>query len=264
MPLVQIITLSIIQGITEFLPVSSSGHLVLTPFLLGWKDQGLRLDVAVHIGTLGAVIIYLRQDIFVILRGLFKLTRGQNDYGTRLAGYIVIASAPVFSAGLVLTMLQPGGLRNPEVIGWAFIIFGVLLYLGDKWGGHIKTLRDMSWSYAFAIGFFQIFSLIPGASRSGSTITMARLLGFGRQEAARFSMLLSIPTIFGAGVLLGFDLQDSKETFFNLSNVLAALIAFITALLSIHAMMAWLSNRSYAPFVFYRILIGFLILYLAS
>ena len=264
MTLFQIVTLAVIQGITEFLPVSSSGHLALTPVLMNWKDQGLALDVAVHVGTLGAVMTYLWRDIWQIACGLFRLPTGRIDEGARLAWMVVIASIPVIIVGFSVKMFLGDAMRTPLVIGLAFIGFGILLYLSDRLGLTIKRIPHMTAGAAFLIGIAQSFAIIPGASRAGTTITMARMLGFERRDAARFSMLLSIPAIAGAGVLLGKDVLESGDSVLQANVILAAVFAFFTALVAIVAMMYWLRRQNYTPFVLYRIVLGVIILYLAA
>ena len=264
MTLLQIVTLAIIQGITEFLPVSSSGHLALTPILLNWQDQGLALDVAVHVGTLGAVIVYLWRDIWQITCGLCRLPTGRIDDGARLAWLVIVASMPVIIVGLLVKTFLGDTMRTPLIIGWAFIGFGILLYVSDRVGLTIKRIPHMTVGAAFLIGIAQAFAIIPGASRAGTTITMARMLGFERRDAARFSMLISIPAILGAGVLLGKDVLESGDTVLQANVILAAAFAFVTALVAIVAMMYWLRRQSYTPFVFYRIVLGIIILWVAA
>ncbi|MEK9930192.1 MAG: undecaprenyl-diphosphate phosphatase [Rhodospirillaceae bacterium] len=264
MPLFQIITLAIIQGVTEFLPVSSSGHLVITSDLLGWKDQGLMIDVGVHIGTLGAVIFYLREDLKKMVWGVLTSTQGKKNDGAALVKWVFIASLPVFLSGFLVAWFIQGGLRNPAIIGWAFIIFGVLLYLSDKYGYQKRSIQQMSWKDALKIGLAQALAIIPGTSRAGVTITMARFLGYDRRESARFSMLLSVPAILGAATLLGLDLSGDQRSFFEFSTALAAGISFLTALIAIYLMMGWLRRQTYTPFVLYRVLMGVFILFLAE
>jgi len=256
--------LAIFQGLTEFLPISSSGHLVFVPLVLGWEDQGLALDVAVHMGTLGAVILYLRRETLMILRGLGKILIGKFDEDTKLAGLILIASIPVFIAGIAVKILIGDGIRIPYVIGWAFIIGGILLYVSDRFGPKIKQTQSLTVCDALLIGIAQAFAIIPGASRAGTTITMARLLGYERSDAARISLLLSIPAIAGAGFVLTMDVIQIGDSEIILNVFLGTIIAFITALLAISMMMSWLKRRSFTPFVVYRIALGFLILFLLS
>lgn len=264
MALIQIVVLAVIQGITEFLPVSSSGHLVLTPILLGWRDQGLIIDVAVHVGTLGAVIIYLWRDVWAMLQGLVRLAGGQVDDGARLAWLVLIASIPVIVAGFAVKLWLGDALRTPAVIGWSFIGFGLLLYGGDRLGLTILKIEHMKSGGALMIGLAQVLALIPGASRAGVTITMARMMGFERRDAARFSMLLSIPAIAGAGTLAVLDLIESGDAALQADAVLAALLALVAALLAITVMMGWLRRASFTPFVYYRIAVGVLILWFAA
>ena len=264
MTLLQVIVLAIIQGITEFLPVSSSGHLALVPVLAGWPDQGLVMDVAVHVGTLGAVIVYLRRDILKICLGLLRLTRGETDDGARLAGLVLISGLPVFAAGFLLSKFVGGALREPAIIGWAFVIFGIVLFISDRIGEEKRTVSDLKVADAFIIGFGQACALIPGASRAGTTITMARFLGIDRREAARFSMLMSIPAIVGAGTLLGIDVIKSGDSVFQTWVITATALAFFAALIAIYAMMGWLRRQNYTPFVIYRILLGVVILLFAG
>ncbi len=264
MSLFHIIVLAVIQGITEFLPISSSGHLVLTPGLMGWLDQGLTIDVAVHVGTLFAVVVYLRREVWSIVRGLARLFVGKFDEGARLAALIVVASIPVMAAGLGVKVLLGDATRAPLVIGWAFIVFGVILYFGDRYGLTIRRINHLTWSNALIIGLAQALAIIPGSSRAGVTITMARILGFERQDSARFSMLLAIPAIAGAGVIQGIEVVRSGRLEILPDGLMAASFSFLTALLAIWAMMSWLQRQSYTPFVVYRIIVGIIILWFAA
>jgi undecaprenyl-diphosphatase len=262
--LLQIAVLAVIQGITEFLPISSSGHLALTPVFFDWPDQGLIVDVAVHVGTLGAVMVYLWREVWLVLRGLVRLLGGRIDEGARLAGLIVVASVPVMIAGFAVKMLLGDALRTPAVIGWSFIGFGILLYAADRFGLTIRRMSHLTFSSALLIGLAQAVAIVPGTSRAGVTITMARALGFERRDAARFSMLLSIPAIAGAGLLQGIDILRSGDLALQATVILAAVLAFFAAIVAIWAMMAWLQRQSYTPFVVYRILIGVMILWLVA
>jgi len=256
-PLLHIVILALVQGVTEFLPISSSGHLVLVPWLAGWPDQGLILDVAVHVGTLGAVMAYLWRDIAAMLGGLWRFAkgRGMND-GVRLAFFLVLGTLPVIAAGLVMKKYMPGGIRSIEVIGWATLGFGVLLWLVDRFSVTLRRMEHLKLFDVIIIGVSQCLALIPGTSRSGITMTTARMLGMERRDCARFSMLLSIPAIVGAGVLMGLELYKTGDPV-QIDAALAGVgFAFVSALIAIALMMAWLKRASFTPFVIYRLALG--------
>ena len=205
MPLFHLILVALIQGITEFLPVSSSGHLILLPNLTGFDDQGQVVDVAVHVGTLGAVVVYFLTDVRKAAIGLPKVLRGRvDDQNSWLAFCLIIATIPVLAAGLVLQLTGlVDALRSVEVVAWATLIMAVALYWSDQRGQNAKHAENWSLKDAAIMGLWQILALIPGASRSGVTITGARQLGYARHDAARLAMLMSIPTILASGALLG-------------------------------------------------------------
>lgn len=253
MTLLQLAVLAIVQGITEFLPVSSSGHLILTSQVLGWQDQGLSIDIAVHAGTLLAVIVYLWRDILRILGGLAE----NGAESTRpLAGMIIVATIPVGIAGFVLHEVGQESLRDPEVIAWATLGFGILLFVADRFGMTLRRMEHMTWSSAIMIGVAQVLALIPGTSRSGITMTAARFMGFEREAAARFSLLLSIPVIAAAALLAGKDVYDSGDLALSQATLLAAGMSFVAAMFAIWLMMAWLKRATFTPFVIYRLILG--------
>jgi len=249
--------LAVVQGVTEFLPVSSSGHLILIPALSDWADQGLIMDVAVHVGTLGAVCLYFWRDIAGMIGGLYNWARGRHDTQARLAALLVLATLPVIGAGYLVNYYGlVGGLRSVEVVGWATLVFGIVLYATDKMGMTLRRIEHIGWGDAVIVGLAQVLALIPGTSRSGITMAAARLLGMERSDAARFSMLLSIPTIVGAGVLKGYDLYRAGDARLTVDALLAAGLSFATALIAIAALMAWLRRATFTPFVVYRIMLG--------
>lgn len=256
MALTQIIVLAIVQGITEFLPISSSGHLILVPVVAGWPDQGLMLDVAVHVGTLGAVMIYFWQDLFAMIAGVLRLLKGRRDPGARLAGQVLVGTIPVLVGGYLFDQYVGDAMRSIEVIGWATLGFGILLYVADYMSMTVKRIDHSSYLDVLVIGLAQVLALIPGTSRSGITMTAARFLGFERPEAARFSMLLSIPTIAASGLWLGLNMYEADDMALTQGVIAAAGLSFITAILSIAALMAWLQRSSFTPFVLYRIILG--------
>ena len=254
--------LAAVQGITEFLPISSSGHLILVPLLAGWKDQGLVIDVAVHVGTLLAVMIYFWRDIFYMLGGFGRLLRGKRDDAGRLVINVVIATVPVVFAGYFLNEIGQQMMRRADIIAWATIVFGVVLYGADRFNLTVRRLEHLKWGGALSIGLFQVLALIPGTSRSGITMTAARLLGMERADAARFSMLISIPVIIGAGLLEGIELYKSGDRVLTLDAGYGLVISFVTAIVTVALLMAWLRRASFTPFVIYRVLLGGGLLYL--
>jgi undecaprenyl-diphosphatase len=254
----QLAVLALVQGITEFLPISSSGHLILVPLLSGWPDQGLLIDVAVHLGSLVAVILYFRHDVGAMVRGLtdWRTPGLLGAPGRRLAVLVVIGTVPVIIAGLTLKTIGTEHLRSVTVIGWATLGFGLLLYAADRYGRDTRALRDMTCGGALWIGLAQVLALVPGTSRSGITMTAARALGYRRAEAARFSMLLSIPTILAAGSLLTLDLIALGEAQVSLQALAAIVLAFLSAWLAIALLMRWLQRATFTPFVIYRCVLG--------
>lgn len=260
MSIEQIIVLAIVQGISEFLPISSSGHLILIPVFSGWKDQGLVTDVMVHVGSLFAVLVYFWRDVLRLTIGGLQLLRMRMTDDGRLALYIVLATIPAVIFGLVLkTTGLLAEIRGIKIVAWNAIIFGLLLLIADKVGRRVKAMEDMTLMPALIIGLAQALALIPGTSRSGITITAARFLGFERAEAARFSFLLGIPAIAGAGILTVKDFYDSGESI-PTDALWAGGLTFISALLAIAFLMAVVRRMSFTPFVIYRFfLAGFLL-----
>jgi len=258
MTTLQIVVLALVQGITEFLPISSSGHLILVPIVTNWPDQGLLFDVAVHVGSLGAVLIYFRHDVLQILRGFPALLRSDrlDNPRSRLLLLVAIGTVPVIAAGVLLKAFGTDVLRSAAVIGWTMLIFGVVLYLVDRWRPDEATLERMTFGGALFIGLAQVLALIPGTSRAGITMTAARWLGYRRDEAARFSLLLSIPTILAAGGLLTLDVIEAENLQVGQDILLATGLALVAALTAITLMMRWLQHASYTPFVVYRCLLG--------
>lgn len=263
MLLYHILILSIIQGLTEFLPVSSSGHLVLTHHLMGegstdlcWEKNRL-MDVAVHVGTLLSVLVYFRKDIYLMLGGILQ----PKSEGFQLGWHIVIASIPVVIIGFILQQFQFSFLCLLEITAWTTLIFGIVLLIADRFK-ESGTLPDMKIGQAFLIGLSQALALIPGVSRSGITMTSARFLGFSRVESARFSLLLSIVAISGAGTLSSLDLFKEGDLIPSQSVFIAVIFSFLAGWISIILMMKWLSKASFKPFGIYRIILGIFLLFL--
>jgi undecaprenyl-diphosphatase len=253
----QTIFLAIVQGVTEFLPISSSAHLILPFEILGWPDQGLAFDVAVHLGTLVAVIVYFWRDLMLLLTGFLQSLAGNHNEDGRLAVNLLIASLPIVAFGLLLKSLVEGELRSASVIAIATIIFGLVLMWSDHISRRERNDRDLTWTHALVIGFAQCLALIPGTSRSGITMTAALALGYTRQAASRISFLLSVPTILGASVLLLRDLiiVDTPVNWNQLG--ISMLVSGITAYLCIRFFLGFIDRIGFMPFVIYRLALGF-------
>jgi len=263
MSLYQIVILALIQGATEFLPISSTGHLILVPYIFQWLPQGLELDVAMHVGTLFAVVLYFWKDILALLRGFFLILKGKKSFEGKMALNIILATIPAIIGGLILSTVGMDLLRTVTIVGWMSIIYGILLFIIDRKVSSTHSLDNMSWKKAFFIGCAQALALIPGTSRSGACMTMARLLGFSRVDSARFAFLLSIPAILGAATLTGYKLQKAGESLLTQEIILGSIIAAISGLFAIRFMMVWLQKASFTPFVIYRLILGVFLLMMA-
>lgn len=265
MPLTQLLILALIQGVTEFLPVSSSGHLILLPSLTGMQDQGQVIDVAVHVGTLFAVILYFRRDVTLAATGTLRLLSGRRDTaGAELAFLLLVATIPVILAGLALKLTGlDDALRSVAVIGWAMLGFGLVLWWADTRSPTVKTDADWSLRDAIIMGLWQAVALIPGTSRSGITITAARRLGYTRQDGAKLAMLMSIPTIIASGTLLGLEVASTADAAAARDGAIAAAFAFVAALGALALMMRLLRSVSFTPYVIYRIILGAVLLWIA-
>ena len=254
----QYFIIGIVQGFTEFLPVSSSGHLVLVSQLTSWQDQGLFTDVAVHVGTLLAVIIYLRSYIKSLIKSFFSFQLAHNDNLIK----VIIATIPAVIVGFFIFDFVQLYFRDIKVVAVTSVVFAALLFVADHFKMKISSWKNMSYVQAFIIGAFQVLAFIPGASRAGVTITGARFLGFNRSSAAIFSMLLSIPIILASLVLTSYDLMSSAKVNINLyQSLFAAFVACIAALVSINIMMRIIQNSTFNIFIIYRVLLGFILLY---
>lgn len=260
-----LLLLALIQGLTEFLPVSSSGHLILLPKFLNVEDQGLLLDVAVHVGTLGAVMLYFWRDMGQLVAGFAHTLTGKfTTRQARLFLLLCFATVPVIILGLILKMADAmDAMRNIKVIGWTMLTFGIALYIADKKGPETRKAEGWNWKDALLMGLAQAIALIPGTSRSGITITAARGLGFTRTDGARIAMLMSIPTILASGLLLGKDVVEAGDWTLLKEAGLAAVLAFISALGALTLMMRLLRSTSFTPYVIYRIALGLLLLFIA-
>jgi undecaprenyl-diphosphatase len=262
MDLWQIIVLALVQGLTEFLPVSSAAHLILLPYFADWPDQGLTFDVAVHVGTLSAVVVYFRRELSGMFLDWFRsLSAGRSVGDSKMVWLILAATVPAGIAGLLLELLVPGGLRSPRLIAVATVGFGLLLWWADAAGGELKDERRIGFREAMLIGLAQALALIPGTSRSGITITAGRALGFSRRAAARFSFLLSIPVIVLAGGAKLYGALGAAEATDWGALLLGTSLAFISAYTCIHYFLKIIARVSLLPFVIYRLALGGVILF---
>lgn len=256
MSLEQIVVLAIVQGLTEFLPVSSSGHLILIPALTDWPDQGVVTDVMVHVGSLFAVVAYFWKDVIKLLHGTWDLARFKSSANAQMAGYIVLATIPALAFGAVLKLSGAyNSIRGVEIVAWNAVIFGVLLYVADVVGKHTKVMENMTLPPALIIGLAQALALIPGTSRSGVTMTAARFMGFERGEAARFSFLLGIPAIAAAGSFTALELVQLGEPIPK-DAIWAAVLTFFAAFAAIALLMALVKHVGFFIFMMYRLILA--------
>lgn len=263
MDIFQQIVLAVIQGLTEFLPISSSAHLILAPKLLGWQDQGLVFDVAVHVGTLCAVVIYFRQQLAHMTHDWFGSIRSrQLTAESRLAWGVLLGTIPVGLCGLLFKDSIELYLRSPVVIALSTILFGLLLWWSDYYGRQQRDEYSLTWLDILFIGVAQAIALIPGTSRSGITMTAALIAGLNRQAAARFSFLLSIPVITLAGLLAMKDLLQQQVNIEFSAIVTGTIISGVTAYACIHLFLKLLERIGMLPFVIYRLVLGAVLLVL--
>jgi len=253
---IQIVVLALIQGLTEFLPVSSSAHLVLPTQLLGWPEQGVAFDVALHVGTLTAVLWYFRKDLVLMVREFVAmLVGGRPGEHAVLSLYLIVAMLPLLPAGIALAPFIDD-VRSTAVIAATTIIFGLLLGVADRRGTARSANTTLNWKIAVFIGVAQVFALIPGTSRSGVTMTAGLLAGLGRTESARFSFLLSIPAILASGAFATLDLVESAVPVDWTVMAIGAVISAICAWATIHQFLALVGRIGMMPFVVYRLLLG--------
>ncbi len=280
MTFLQMLILAVVQGITEFLPISSSGHLILVPVFLDFPDQGPMLDIAVHIGSLLAIIVYFFKDAWGLARGGFATVGiGHAPEHKKLFWWIVLGTIPAVLLGGAIKLGALNGvaqdwlglaianddlmesLRFTDLIAVNLIVYGILLGLADYFGKEVKTFEQMTWRDGLLVGMAQALALIPGTSRSGVTMTAARLLGYGRVEAARFSFLLSIPAVAGAGVLIVPDLMEASSELL-MEALITGVLTFIAAFGTMAFLMNFLKKASMLVFVIYRVAMGVLLLWM--
>ncbi|MEP3422387.1 MAG: undecaprenyl-diphosphate phosphatase [Erythrobacter sp.] len=279
MTFLQMLIIAVVQGITEFLPISSSGHLILISVFTGFEDQGPMIDIAVHVGSLLAIIVYFFKDVMGLARGGFaSVGIGKAPAERKLFWWIVLGTIPAVIFGFAIKLGFLNGfvestfgipiieedllasIRFTDLIATNLIVYGILLGLADYFGKEEKTFEQMTWRDGLLVGMAQALALVPGTSRSGVTMTAARLLGYGRFEAARFSFLLSIPAVAGAGVLIIPDLLEADSSLL-LEAVITGAMTFVAAFATMAFLMNFLKRASMMVFVLYRVAMGCALLY---
>lgn len=272
MPLVQVLVLAILQAITEFLPISSSAHLALTPWLFGWADQGLEFDIALHLGTLFSVLVYFFKDwLHILANGLGlsgKLPLAADpslDRNPKMLWYLVAATIPAGIAGLLFKDTVETTLRSPYVMGTMLVVVGLIMWAAEKYASHERTMGEMSLADCLVIGFAQALALIPGTSRSGITMTAGLFRNLDRATAARFSFLLSTPIVMAAALKGLLDLRKHGGLSADMmpSIAIGIVVTAITGCFVISVLLKFLRSNSVIPFVIYRVLFGILVLVLA-
>lgn len=260
MSVIQSIILGIMQGIGEFLPISSSAHLILIPYLFGWKESGLAFDVALHFGTLLAVlVIFFKEWWNLFIGAVNKVTKGKDSTENKMFWYLIIATVPGALAGLILDDIIEDFFRQQIwLIALCLAIMGVLIYVGDKWadkhyGKKVTEFKKISLKQAFIVGCSQAFAVIPGFSRSGTTILTGRLLGISKEAITKFTFLLSVPIIAGATVL------KIPELELSLSVIIGILTSFIVGIISIKFLLSYIKKHDFSVFAFYRVLLAIIV-----
>jgi undecaprenyl-diphosphatase len=265
--LLEALVLGVIQGLTEFLPISSSAHLRIFPELFGWGDPGAAFTAVVQIGTEAAVLIYFRRDIWRIanawLRSLVRPEyRGTLD--ARMGWFIIIGSLPIVVLGILLKDVIERDFRNLWVIGTTLVVLGVVLGIADRVGSDRKSIKAIGLRDAILMGLAQAAALVPGVSRSGATISMGRFLGYEREAATRYAFLLAIPAVIGAGLFELKEIPHGANSYGWGPTIVATVVSFVVGYAAIAWLLRYVSTRSYTPFVVYRILLGGLTLLLVS
>ncbi len=260
----QAIVLALVQGLSEFLPISSSGHLVLVPYFFGWPDQGLAFDVAIHVGTLFALVAYFRRELVEMIRAWFGSVSGRGmTPDAKLAWCVILGTIPVGLVGLLFGDVIEEKLRNPLAVATTLTVFGALMWAADRWGGNARDQRSIGWRDAFLIGCAQALALMPGTSRSGVTMTAARALGLARESAARFSFLLAVPGIGMAGAYEGLKIATGTGPAVDWSIVgLGVAVAAVTGYGCIAVLLRVINRIGLAPFAVYRFLVAGLLFWI--
>ncbi|MGA9100859.1 undecaprenyl-diphosphate phosphatase [Aeromicrobium sp.] len=259
------VVLGVIQGLTEFLPISSSAHLAIFPKFFGWDDPGAAYTAVIQIGTEVAVVLYFWRDIWTIgsgwVRGVFS-SSARDEPEWRRGWFIIVGSAPIVLVGLALENLIDREFRNLWVIGTTLVVLGIVLGIAERVGRKTAPIDDLTWPHAVLFGLAQAAAVVPGVSRSGATISMGLFLGYEREAATRYAFLLAIPAVVGAGVYKLKDIPGGENAYGTMPTVVGTLVSFAVGLAVIHWLLRYVSTKSYMPFVLYRIGLGGLVLVL--
>jgi undecaprenyl-diphosphatase len=263
--LIQAAVLGIVQGLTEFLPISSSGHLRIVPALLGWEDPGAAFTAVIQLGTMAAVLLYFRADLWRIATTWLRSLRDpamRSELDARMGWYLIVATVPIVIFGVAFADQIETGARDLRLIGTMLILMGVVLYVADRTGRENRDLESLRTPDGITIGLAQSLALIPGVSRSGATITVGLFRGFTRESAARFSFLLSIPAVVLSGI---YELKDIGTGTYGVGpTIVATVLAFITGYAAIAWLLRYLVDHSLTVFVVYRVVLGILVLTLVA
>ena len=265
MGLLRAAVLGLVQGITEFLPISSTAHLRITPELFGWQDPGAAFDAIIQLGTVAAVLVFFRKDIVQLLRAWVEGLRRREPFATtesRLAWFVLVGTLPVVVFGFAFKHAIETSLRSLYVVATSMIVLALLLAAAEWTAKHARRLQDMNWTDGWVIGFWQALALIPGSSRSGTTLTGGLWRGLRREDAARYSFLLSIPATTAAGLFELRHLRHASTPFTGAELVVAAGVAFVSGMLAIGGLLRYLRTRTTFVFVVYRLCLGALLLVL--
>lgn len=263
----QAVVLGVIQGLTEFLPISSSAHLRILPEIFGWGDPGAAFTAVIQIGTELAVLLYFREDIWRIttiwLKSLVKPEyRGHVD--SRMGWFIILGSVPIVVLGILLKDLIEQEFRSLWIIGTTLIVLGLVLGIADRYGSTERTIKQLTVKHAVLMGLAQACALIPGVSRSGATLSMGRFLGYDREAATRYAFLLAIPAVVGAGIFTLPDIGAGDNPYGWTPTIVATIVSFLVGYAAIAWLLRYVSTKSYTPFVIYRVALGTLTLLLVA
>ncbi|MBC7953314.1 MAG: undecaprenyl-diphosphate phosphatase [Rhodospirillaceae bacterium] len=255
MTFLDVVFVALIQGLAEVLPLGAAGHLALIPRLVASAEGRAAVVVAADVGIVAALMVYFWRDLFIMGRSVVKLAKGRVEPGARLLLQVLLGSLPALALTWGFSQLG-GGTASPTTAAAALLVFGLFLLAADAMGVTVRRVEHLGWLGAAIIGILQAAAAIPGVSRTGITITAARLMGFERQDAARFSLLLAIPLIAGQAAMIVAQLSRQAPLIFSTDLMVAAGLAFILALIAVTAMMAWVDRHTFAPFAVWRIILG--------